>query len=110
MWLQKYFEAERKDGEEVYLKVVDQSHAAQLKLHLLTKPPSPPGSPPASTPVPLHAHSHAINPFLSTMILDTGLNRVLVIVDHRRILKATSHITIKHGVLGENLLIGSSSL
>lgn len=30
IWLQKYFEAERKDGEEVSLKVVGQSHAAQL--------------------------------------------------------------------------------
>ena len=42
------FGVERKEGEGIYVKVVDQSCAAQLRLHFLDKPSSPPGSPRAS--------------------------------------------------------------
>lgn len=35
----------KKGGEGVYVKVVDQTPAAQLKLHLLIKPFGSPGSP-----------------------------------------------------------------
>lgn len=35
----------KKEGEEIYVKVVDPSPEAQLKLHTFIKPSSPPGSP-----------------------------------------------------------------